>query len=160
MNIDQRALGNGTVGHDNDSPMYNILHNSTSTRSEVRCCKKNNPPSSIVVDGIDKESKSSDYLENEYDVIQNVKTTGSDNVGGDEAVKHQDDKLTLRFREKSNGDTAGEKTMNCKQPTEKQLGASVSEIVDNIKRLEKAVLPVCRIKSRYGPRWLLVMRLI
>ena len=47
----------------------------------------------------------------------------------------------------------------CIQPTEKQLGASASEIGNNTKSsLEKAVSPVCRIKSRYGPRWLLVVR--
>ena len=111
MNIDQRALGNGTVGHNNDSPTYRILHSLTSTRSEVSCCcEKNNPPSSVVIDDIDKGSKSSDDLENEYDGIQNVETTGSDNVGDDDAVKKQDGTLTLRFIEKSNGDIVGEKT--------------------------------------------------
>ena len=39
------------------------------------------------VDDIDKGSKSSNDLENEYDGIQNVETTGSDNVGDDKAVK-------------------------------------------------------------------------
>ena len=88
MNIDQRALGNGTVGHNNDSPTYRILHNPIGPRSEVSFCEKSNPPSSVVVDEIDKESKSSDYLENKYHHgIQNVKTTGSDNVGDDNAVK-------------------------------------------------------------------------
>ena len=56
--------------------------------------------------------------------------------------------LTLRFIEKSNGDLAGEKTMNCKQPTEKRLAASASEIVDNRKSLEKGVFPVCRINIK------------
>ena len=51
--------GSSVVEHDNDSPT-----------SEVRCCEKNNPPSSMVV-GIDEGSKSSDHLENEYE-IQNV----------------------------------------------------------------------------------------
>ena len=37
--------------------------------------------------------------------------------------------------------------MNCKQPTEKKLGASVSEIVDNTIGLEKAGSPECRIKT-------------
>ena len=54
----------------------------------------------MVVDGIDNGSKSSDDLENKYDGIQNVKTTSSDNVGDDEAVKKQDNTLTLRFIEK------------------------------------------------------------
>ncbi|CAN0279405.1 unnamed protein product, partial [Ascophyllum nodosum] len=37
INIDQRSLQEGTsvVEHDNDSPTYRILHNSTSQRSEV-----------------------------------------------------------------------------------------------------------------------------
>ena len=55
----------------------------------------------MVVD-IDEGSQSSDDLENEYEGIQNVKTTGSYNVGDDKAVKKQDDTLTLRFIEKSN----------------------------------------------------------
>ena len=38
--------------------------------------------------------------------------------------------------------------MNCKQSTEKRLGASASEIVDNTKSLGKSVLPVCRIKIK------------
>ena len=38
--------------------------------------------------------------------------------------------------------------MSCKQPTEKRLGASAFEIVDNTKSLEKAVPPVCRIKIK------------
>ena len=38
--------------------------------------------------------------------------------------------------------------MNCKQPTEKHLGASASEIVDNTIGLEKAVSPECRIKTK------------
>ena len=37
--------------------------------------------------------------------------------------------------------------MNCKQPrTEKQLGASASEIVYHTMSLEKATFPVCGIK--------------
>ena len=60
INIDLRALQDGfsVVGHDYDSPTYRILHNSTSKRSEVSCCKKNYPPSSMVVD----------HLENEYEI--------------------------------------------------------------------------------------------
>ena len=60
MNIDLRALqdGSSVEGHDYDSPTYRILHNSTSKRSEVSCCKKNYPPSSMVVD----------HLENEYEI--------------------------------------------------------------------------------------------
>ena len=56
----------------------------------------------MVID-IDEGSKSSDDLENEYDGIQNVKTTISNIVGGYEAVKKQDDTLTLRFIEKTIG---------------------------------------------------------
>ena len=68
----------------------------------------------MVVDSIDG-SKSSDDLENEndYDGIENVKTTSSDNVGDDETVKKQDDMLTLWFIEKSNTNITGDKTMNC-----------------------------------------------
>ena len=48
--------------------------------------------------GIDEgRSKSSDDLGNEYQRIQNVITTGSYNVGDDEAVERQDNTLTLRF---------------------------------------------------------------
>ena len=50
----------------------------------------------MVVD-IDEGSKSSDDLENEYAGIQNFKTTNSHIVGGYEAVKKQDDTLTLQF---------------------------------------------------------------
>ena len=60
MNIDQKSLQDGSsvvVGHDNDSTAYRILHNFTSIRSEVSCCEKNNPPSSMVVE-IDGGSKS------------------------------------------------------------------------------------------------------
>ena len=86
MNIDQRGLQDGpsVVGNNNDSPTYGI-HNCTvgsspiSTMSEVSCCEKNTPPSSIVVD-IDEGSKISDGLGNAYDGIQNVKTTSSYNV--------------------------------------------------------------------------------
>ena len=42
----------------------------------------------MVVD-IDEGSRSSDDLQNEYDVIQNFKTTSSDNVGDDEEVKNR-----------------------------------------------------------------------
>ena len=62
MIIDQRALGNGTVGHNNDSPTYMILHNPPSTSSEVSCWEKSNPPSSMVVHNIDKRGKGSNYL--------------------------------------------------------------------------------------------------
>ena len=150
MNIDQRSLqdGSSVVGHDNDiSPTYGILHNSTSQRSEVRCCEKNNPPPSMIVD-IDEGSESSDHLENEYE-IQNVETTtttGLDNVGENNAVEKQDKTLNLQFIEKSSMDITGEKTMNCCKQTEKQLGASTSEVLGNTKGLEKAVSPVCQIK--------------
>ena len=148
INIDEKVLVNGTVGHNNDIPTYRILYNPTSIRSEVSCCEKNNPPSSVVVDDIDKGSKSSDDLENEYDGIQNEETTGSDSVGDDNGIKKQDGTLILRFIEKKYGDLAGEKTMNCKQPTEKRLGAFASEIVDNTKKMEKTVPPVCRINIK------------
>ena len=112
MNIEQRALqdGSSVVGHDNDGPTYRILHNSTSKRSEVSCCEKNNPPRSmvqIIVRINEGRIKSSDDLENEYQGIQNVettRTTGLDNVGENNAVKKQDDTLTLRFTEKISRD--------------------------------------------------------
>ena len=107
MNIDQRALQDGfsVIGNNNNSPTHGI-HNRTvgsstiSKRLEVSCCEKNNPPSSIMVDDIDKGSKSSDDLENEYDGILNAKITGSNTVGDDDAVKKHNDTLTLRFIEK------------------------------------------------------------
>ena len=86
------------VGDSNDCPTYKILHNPTSTSSEISCYEKNNAPSSMVVGDIDKGS--SDNLENVYDGIQNVKTTGSDNVGDDDAVKNLEGTLSLRFIEK------------------------------------------------------------
>ena len=69
-----------------------------------------------------------------------------DNVGDDEV--NQDDTLTLRPIEKGNEDLAGEKTMNRKQPTEKQLEASASEIVNYKIGSEKTVSPLCRIKNK------------
>ena len=48
-----------------------------------------------------------------YQGIQNVKTTGSYNVGDDEAVEKEDNTLTLRFIEKRNRDITGEKTLIC-----------------------------------------------
>ena len=56
--------------------------------------------------------------------------------------------MTLRFIEKSDRNITGEKIRNCcKQQTEKQQGASTSEILgNNTKGLEKAVSPVCQIK--------------
>ena len=72
----------------------------------IECVESNT--SSMGVN-IDEGSKSSDDLENAYDGIQNVKTTGSDIVGGYEAVKKQDDTLTLRFIGKSYRGIAGEK---------------------------------------------------
>ena len=75
MNIDQRALhdSSSVVGNNNDSLRHGI-HNrtvgsSTSKRSEISCCEKNNPPSSTMVDDINKGGKSSDDLENQYDGI-------------------------------------------------------------------------------------------
>ena len=57
-----------------------------------------------------------------------------DNVGENNAVEKQDKTLNLQFIEKSSMDITGEKTMNCcKQTTEKQLGASTSEVLGNTK---------------------------
>ena len=53
--------------------------------------------------------------------MQNVETTGVDNVRHDDAVKNQDGTLKLRFIEKCYEDMAEEKNINCKQ-----LGASAS----------------------------------
>ena len=39
-----------------------------------------------MVNDIDKGSKSSDGLENVYDGIQSLETTGQDNVGSDNSV--------------------------------------------------------------------------
>ena len=47
-------------------------------------------------------SKNSDNIEYLYGAIQNVETTGLDNVGDDAAVKNQQGTLTLRFIEESN----------------------------------------------------------
>ena len=89
MSIDQRALQDGSSEVENniDSPTYGI-HNHKG--SEFSCCEKNNPPSSMV-GAIDEGSKSSDDLENKHEGIQNVKTTGSYNVGDDQGVKKEDD---------------------------------------------------------------------
>ena len=63
MKVDYRVLGNGSVGHNNDSPTY-VIHNpttkSTNKRSKVSCCEENDPILSILVDDFDKGSKSSD----------------------------------------------------------------------------------------------------
>ena len=78
-----------------------------------------------------------------------MESTSSDDVGNDDAVKNQDNTLTLRFIEKSIGDMAGEKIMNCcEQPTEKKLRASASKILNNTVSLEKVVSPVFRIKTK------------
>ena len=72
MKTDQRALGNGSLGHNSDSPTC-VIHNPTSTRSEVSCCEKNDLLSFIlVVEDIDKTIKISDDVENVYDGKQNV----------------------------------------------------------------------------------------
>ena len=114
INIDQRALANGSAGNNNASPAYRIQDpTSTSISSEVSCFEKDNPPSSMV-DNIDKESNSSKDLESVNDGIQSLETVGSDNVGNDNSV-NQDGTSTLRFIEKSNGDLAGVKNMNCEQ---------------------------------------------
>ena len=55
------------VGNNNDSPTYGVYNrtvgSSISKRSNVSCCEKNNPPSSMVADYIDKGSKISEILE-------------------------------------------------------------------------------------------------
>ena len=115
--LDQRAWEGVLEGYNNDSPTYRIYDStngkivSSCNVTSIKCVESNTP--SMVVD-IDEGCKSSDDLENEneYDGIQNVKTTGSYNVGDDNAVKKQDDTLTLRFIEKSNREITGEKTMN------------------------------------------------
>ena len=63
-----------------------------------------------MVEDIDKGSKGSDGLENEYDGIQNLETTGSDTVGDNSSV-HQDDTLTLRFIEKKYCGSGRRKTL-------------------------------------------------
>ena len=73
----------------------------------------------MVVDDINKGSKSSNDLENVYDGTQNVGITDSNYAGDDDDAVSQDDTLTLRFIEKSSGYLAGEKNINCKQSTEK-----------------------------------------
>ena len=89
MDSGQRALHDGSVvENNNDSPTYGIRNrtvDSFSKRSTVSGGGKNKPLPSIVVNDIDKGSKSSDGLENRYDGIQNVETTDSDNhVGNDD----------------------------------------------------------------------------
>ena len=76
--------------YDDDSPTYRV-HNPTSTNKslEASCCKADKPPSSMVDD---EGSKSSE--ESVYDGMQNLETTGSDKVGGDNS---QDDTLTVRL---------------------------------------------------------------
>ena len=74
---------------------HNYNTRSTRKRSDACCCRTN------------KGSKSSDHLENVNDGTQNVETTGSDNVGNDDAVKKQDGTLNVRFIEKRNVDMAG-----------------------------------------------------
>ena len=92
-------MENGSVAYNNDSPTYTIHYpTSTNKSSDVSCCGKDDPPLSMVED-IDKGSKGSDGVENEYDGIQNLETTGSDTVGDNSSV-HQDDTLTLQFIEK------------------------------------------------------------
>ena len=118
MNIDQRALANGSAGNNNGSLTYRIQDpTSTNKSSEVSSCEKDNLPS-FTVDDIDKESNSSEDLESVYDGIQSLETAGSDNVGNDSSV-NQDGTLTLRFIEKSNGDLAGVTNMNSEQRKKK-----------------------------------------
>ena len=94
-----------------------------------------------------KGGKSIDDLENVCDGIQNVETMGSDNVGDDDDAVNQDGTLTLRFTGNLRG-SGRKKNMNCKQPTEKRLGASAFKIVGDTVSLEKDVSPVCRIKFK------------
>ena len=51
-----------------------------------------------------KGSKSSDDLVNVYDGIQNVETTGSDDVGDDDGAKKTGWHLALAVHRKNNGD--------------------------------------------------------
>ena len=116
------------VGQNNISPTCRILHNLLALVQKLAVTRKITLRRlwwlTILIKGVSKSSDNN--VENEYDVIQNVKITGWDNVGNDDAVKNQHDTLTLRFIEKGNdGDLAREKNMNCKHPTEKQLGASL-----------------------------------
>ena len=126
INIDQRALGNGTVGNNNDSPKYGIhtltVGSSTSKMLKVSRGGKNNPPSYMVVDDIDKGSESSEDLETVFNGIQNAETTSSDNFRDDDEVKDQHGTLTLRFIEKSNGEMAGEKprTVSSQQKSDQE----------------------------------------
>ena len=82
------SKGNVAVGGigNSDRPTYRI-HDRTSTNksSEVSCCEKYNPPSSMI-DDVDKGTKSSDDLEKVYDGNQNLETTDSDNVRDDNSV--------------------------------------------------------------------------
>ena len=114
--LDQRAWGGVLVGYNNDSPTYRKYDSTTNGKivssrnvTFIECVENNTP--SMVAD-IDEGSKSSDNLENVHDGIQNVKTTGLDNVRNNEV--YQDDTLTLRFIEKGTGkgDLAGKKPMN------------------------------------------------
>ena len=67
----------------------------------MRCCE-NPPPRRLWLLVLMKGVRVQIILEmNRYE-IQNVKTTGSYNVGDDETVEKQDDTLALRFIEKSN----------------------------------------------------------
>ena len=54
MNIDQIALEFFSVEYNDDSPRYKIHDRTSSNKSpEVTCCKKNNPPLSMI-DGLIK----------------------------------------------------------------------------------------------------------
>ena len=75
---------------------------------------------------------------------------------GDDTSVPQYNTFTLQFSEKNNEDLAGVKPLNRRETsTEKQLGVSASEIVENVIGLENTVSPMCRIKSKYGPHLLM-----
>ena len=91
----------------NDSPTYRTNDSTngkivSSRNATFTKCVGSNTPS--MVDDIDEGSKSSDDLESVYDGIQNMETTGSDNVGDDDAVKTQHGPFDLAVHKKRNGD--------------------------------------------------------
>ena len=63
-----------------------------------------------IVDDTDEGSMNSDNIENVYDGIINLESTGSDNGEGDNNPVHQlYDRMTLRSRGKNEEGVAGEK---------------------------------------------------
>ena len=114
----------------------------------------------MMVDDIGEGSKSCDDLENNvYDGIQDLESTTLDNVEGSHGPVHQYNRMTLRSSRKSKVNLAEAKSLNSRESrSENQLAMPTSEILgNNTKGLEKAISPVS-VKSRYGPRWLQVVR--